>query len=353
MNEIQLSLLGLGIGALLLVVAYNRWLERKYRKANAPEPVATAPEEDAASADSGRQEPHWDHADGAAIDTAQSEPALSDRQTSAESSASSPEPLAALTEVETWVDAIATIRFYEPRSAGSIRETVEQMGTQRFERIEFYAADAWHRSDALAADTLVSNLRCRLQLASRRGPIAPETLNDWMRSVESLAHVLSAGLSVEAESSILERANNLDAFCVRVDTLISLNLRPREAVVTALNVLTQQAAALNLSGDFPAYVRLNASGDVDFQVVADQGSGLFSLVMDFPQVLRPDAVVTDMLDLARTLSAALNADIVDDAARPLGEDGMAVLVHQVVKLNAMLQAQGIEAGSPLARRLFS
>ena len=31
MNELQLSLLGLGLVAILLVVVYNRWLERKYR----------------------------------------------------------------------------------------------------------------------------------------------------------------------------------------------------------------------------------------------------------------------------------------------------------------------------------
>ena len=70
-------------------------------------------------------------------------------------------------------------------------------------------------------------------------------------------------------------------------------------------------------------------------------------------MLRPDAVVVEMLDLARTLATTLDADIVDDAGRAMSEEGMALLVNQVIRLNAMLQAQGIEPGSALAHRLFS
>jgi len=61
----------------------------------------------------------------------------------------------------------------------------------------------------------------------------------------------------------------------------------------------------------------------------------------------------EMLDLARTLANELDADIVDVAGRTMSDEGMGLLVHQVIRLNAMLQAQGIEPGSALARRLFS
>ena len=351
MNELQLSLLGLGLLAILLVLVYNRWLERKYRKQHAPEPeVRTEPEIVVQPTDAGRQEPQWDHAEPLP-QTAASEPQLAVAESLAVA-ADLPTPLPALTEVESWVDAIATLRFYEPRSAGSIRDTIEQMGAARFERIEFYTGDAWHLADKLPADALVSNIRCRLQLATRRGAVGPDTLHEWMRVVESLAQVLSAGLSVEAETKLLERAGNLDAFCVRVDALINLNLRVRDAAVMTPQ-LPSRLAELGLAGDYPTLARISASGDVDFQVVADEASGQVSLILDLPQVARPDLVVGEMLALAQSLAVTLDAEIVDDGGRPLGEAGMALLSNQVVRLAAMLQAQGIEPGSPLSRRLFS
>ena len=351
MNELQLSLLGLGLLAILLVLAYNRWLERKYRKQHAPEPeVRTELETVVQPTNVGRQEPHWDHAEPLP-QTHTDEPQLAGAE-SLTVAADLPTPLPALTEVEAWVDAIATLRFYEPRSAGSIRDTIEQMGAARFERIEFYTGDAWHLADKLPADALVSNIRCRLQLATRRGPVGPDTLHEWMRVVESLAQVLSAGLSVEAETKLLERAANLDAFCVRVDALINLNLRARDAVAMTPQ-FASTLAALGLAGDYPALARINASGDVDFQVVADEAAGQVSLILDLPQVARPDLVVGEMLALAQSLAVTLDAEIVDDGGRSLGEAGMALLSNQVVRLAAMLQAQGIEPGSPLSRRLFS
>ena len=359
MNELQLSLLGLGVLAILLVVIYNRWLERRYRQRHAPAPVPASeaiqePQGDgvleALSSSAGdRQEPQWDHADPLPQD-AGDEPRLMAGETL--SNVPMPEPLPALTEVEAWVDAIATLRFYEPRTAGSIRATVEQMGSTRFERIECYTGDVWHSIDKLPADALVSNIRCRLQLATRRGPVAPDALHEWMRGVESLAQVLSAGLSVETEAKMLERAANLDAFCARVDALINLNLRVRDPEA-AVPKMHSQLAALGLAEGYPACARFNAQGDVDFQVLADEAQGLISLTLDFPQVTRPDLAVTDMLEMARTLAMGLDAEIVDDGGRPLGEAGMALLSNQVVRLAAMLQAQGIEPGSPLSRRLFS
>ena len=354
MNELQLSLVGLGLIAILLVVVYNRWLERKYRKTHGLESAAPVSAEPVVGlADEGRQEPQWAQDEpalaGMVVEPSNRvEPGLNDIDDVQGMS----EPLPTLSDVEAWVDAIATLRFYEPRSAGSIRETIEQLGANRFERIECYSGDAWHLADKLPADALVSNVRCRLQLASRRGPVSPDALHAWVLAIESLAQMLSAGLSVESESTILERASSLDVFCARVDALISLNLRARDKGA----MVPQFPAKLNavgLSGSYPALARLNVYGDVDFQVLADDAQGLVSLIMDVPHVIRPDLVIAEMFDQARSLATALDAEIVDDDGRLLGDDGMLLLSNQVVRLAAMLQAQGIEPGSPLARRLFS
>lgn len=356
MNELQLSLVGLGLLAILLVVVYNRWLERKYRKTQETDVRVTASvDEDVAPRAPGeaRHEPQWDHDESAPPSDPSDVIAKTDPVLNHEAVVQGvPEPLPALSDVEAWVDAIATLRFYEPRSAGSIRETIEQVGAARFERIEFYTGDAWHQAEKLPADALVSNVRCRLQLASRRGPVMPDALHAWMLAMENLAQLLSAGLSVESESTILERASSLDVFCARVDALISLNLRARDHS-EMVSQFPKKLNALGLSGAYPAFARVNVYGDVDYQVVADDAKGQVSLVMDFPHVTRPDLVVAEMFEQARALATGLDADIVDDDGRVLGDEGMLLLSNQVVRLAAMLQAQGIEPGSGLARRLFS
>ena len=350
MNELQLSLVGLGLGAIVLVVIYNRWVEHKHRKLIAPPPEPVVPESTEVPISTDRQEPVWDH-ENSVVDLVVTEP-MAD-PAAMDTPSVMPEPIAVLSEVESWVDAIATLRFYEPRTAGSIRDTLNQMGAERFERVDFYSGDGWHGADVLPNSAVVSNLRARMQLASRRGPVSPDSLHEWMRSLESLAQMLSAGLSVESEATLIDRAANLDAFCVRVDALISLNLKLRQDIATTFEQLTSNANLHGLTGEFPNYARIGATGEVDFQVQADQNAGLVSLILDFPHVLRPDAVVGEMLELARTLSISLDAEIVDDAGRGMSEEGMALLVNQVIRLNAMLQAQGIEPGSALAHRLFS
>lgn len=355
MNELQLSLLGLGVLAILLVLIYNRWLERKYQKQREiqQEPSVEL-EPSAAKSAAARQEPQWDHgeSEGRANNDAIASVAVESAQAIASGLGDLSEPLPTLSDAEAWVDAIASLRFYEPRSAGSIRDTIEQMGDQRFERVDCYAGDAWHATDKLPADALVSNVRCRLQLATRRGAVLPDRLHEWMRSVEDLAETLSAGLSVESEATILERARNLDAFCARVDALINLNLRARDPAVMVPK-FSRILSGHGLTGTYPALEKLNVFGDVDFRVMADEATGLVSVTLDFPHVTRPDLAVIEMLSLARSLAGELNAEIVDDEGRQLGEEGMTLLSNQVVRLGAMLQAQGIEPGSALSRRLFS
>lgn len=342
MNELQLSLLGLGAIAILMVIVYNRWVERKHLKLTSPVAEEVVVEEIDQSLTEGRQEPIWEHGTEVTV--------INDLSSNNQSLI---EPLAALTEAESWIDAIATLRFYETRTAGSIRETITQMGLERFERIEFYSGDGWHKAETLPSEAVVSNLRSRLQLASRRGPVSSDTLHSWMRSLESLAQMLSAGLSVESENSLIDRATNLDAFCARVDALINISLKPSGSINASCDKLMSEATTFNLIGEYPNYVRLSGEGEVDFQVHIDPDNLSICLTLDFPHVQRPDSVVIEMLDLARQLSTHLEAAIVDDSGLPLSEDGMALLANQVIRLNAMLQAQGIEPGSVLARRLFA
>ena len=107
MNEMQLSLLGLGLGAIVLVLMYDRWQERKHRQLHAPAPEGVAAQETPVEPSGERQEPMWDQGEAGTASAdltaaASVEPALA-----------MSEPVAALTEAETWVDAIATLRFYD------------------------------------------------------------------------------------------------------------------------------------------------------------------------------------------------------------------------------------------------
>ena len=59
------------------------------------------------------------------------------------------------------------------------------------------------------------------------------------------------------------------------------------------------------------------------------------------------------VEFTRALADALSAAIVDDNRQPLDDAALGKIRAQVQALYARMENQGIEAGSPLALRLFS
>jgi ZipA, C-terminal FtsZ-binding domain len=73
-------------------------------------------------------------------------------------------------------------------------------------------------------------------------------------------------------------------------------------------------------------------------------------VAQTPESLEPFA---SLQDLARRLGRELDADLVDEAGRPLGPHAFAAINEQLATLYKALASRDLAAGSVAARRLFS
>jgi FtsZ-interacting cell division protein ZipA len=64
-------------------------------------------------------------------------------------------------------------------------------------------------------------------------------------------------------------------------------------------------------------------------------------------------MLAEMTRLADAFAKALGGQVVDDNRKPLTEAGFASIRRSLERVFHDMEANGIPAGSPLARRLFS
>ena len=72
-----------------------------------------------------------------------------------------------------------------------------------------------------------------------------------------------------------------------------------------------------------------------------------------PCVAHGERVFNQMVDLARRFADVLHGTLVDDNRRPLSENALEPIRKQIGQYQALMAAQHVPAGSPLAQRLFS
>ena len=63
--------------------------------------------------------------------------------------------------------------------------------------------------------------------------------------------------------------------------------------------------------------------------------------------------MAEMVRMAQTLAEKLGGQLVDDNRKPLTDPGLASIRRTLEKIVHDMEAHGIPAGSPLARRLFA
>jgi hypothetical protein len=81
-------------------------------------------------------------------------------------------------------------------------------------------------------------------------------------------------------------------------------------------------------------------------------SGL-TFALDLPLVANAPAVLAEMVTTAELFASTLGGQMVDDARKPLTEQGIVSIRRSLEKIAQEMEAQGIPAGGALARRLFT
>jgi FtsZ-interacting cell division protein ZipA len=217
----------------------------------------------------------------------------------------------------------------------------------------------------LAAAGEYNKLRVGLQLAERKGAASQQELTDFAVMTQAVAEALGASSTPAEPDAALQRAQQLDALCTDVDVQVGLNLITRGggAPGTRIRALAE-AHGLVLERDGRFHRRDETGLELytlcNMEAPAFSAEGMkelategLTLLFDVARVPGGIVAFDRFVEFARALADALPGAIVDDNRQPLDDAALGRIRTQVQALYASMENQGIEAGSPLALRLFS
>lgn len=368
-SELQIALIGAGLGAVVLIVGYNKWQERKHRnkaekafKSEARdvllEPRAASGVADEAGERAVRREP------GIGSFNEVTETPRPVREASIKrSSPEVPELLDARADCVIRLEAIEPLdvqRVWRAQSEqlAGLSKPVRWFGFNDAENLWFpigpNSAGACHWFCAA------------LQLVDRRGSIGESDFMRFSGGVQRVADMVMAlppGLPARAET--LNNATEVDRFCADVDVQIGVNV-----------VATQRPFEGREIEKLARRFELTLPGDGSFHAQADDGTTLFTLanlegglfasesmsslatggvtlVIDVPCVRDGVAAFDRMMNIANEFARQLDGTVVDDNRAPFGTEAADLIRSQIRQFQDRMSEQGIPAGGLLARRLFA
>ncbi len=360
-SELQIALIGAGLAAVVLVVGYNKWQERKHRRdaerafRSDHRDVLLEPRAEAEPGESAeRREPGIGAGEGA-----------SPRFTEVPLKRAAPELPRLL---DSRADCVIRLEAIEALDVGTLwlAQTEHLAGLSKPVRwFGFNDADnVWLPLNA--GSTGACHCFCAaLQLVNRQGSIGETDFMRFTGGVQRVADAVMAlppGLPLRAET--LNRATELDRFCADVDVQIGVNVVARDGQFEGRDIqrvaerlglrLAPDGVFHAVEGEASLFTLANLEADA---FAPDSLKGMvtrgLTLVIDVPRVASGGAAFDRMMRTANDIAAELGGDVVDDNRAPFGAEAAAIIRGQIEQFQARMDEVGMPAGGPLAQRLFA
>jgi FtsZ-interacting cell division protein ZipA len=411
MNELQVSLLAIGVVVIFAVLAFNRWQERKYRR-QAEQRFASQQDDILLNEEAFKErvEPMLEAMPEAEVDVPDeselepdTQPVWNPPETEKDTVTETPYPEAepaktgaeavppetvpfeaeptlvqesapalmreAVLEPDAATEYIATLSASDPISAHALVLVLQQLKSvgkplrwmgQRLHRSN------WEEIIQAAPSTEFVKLAACMQLADRNGPVRSEELDAFCNMAQAVAANLYAVIDCPDKQAALATAADLDQFCADVDVLIGFNIISKDGspfAGTKLRGLAESAG-------------MKLMPDGSFHFLNDDGAQLFSLgnlesapfsadtmklltthgvtfLFDVPKAAGGVQAFKQMLLTARQFVGPLGALMVDDNRRELTDAGIDKIRLQLAAIYEKMEQQGIHPGSPRSKRLFA
>ena len=355
MSELQLYLLAGGAVFVAAVWGYNIWQERKARR-RAEKAFGEGPGD--ALFEDGRREPSLGPLPPAGkLD--ETIPPSPRRMNTEELEA----PGGPAAEISNRIDTVAVILADDPVMAEQLEPLLNALQSHTTPvHVEGIVDEQWHPIETSPRRSW-RELRVGLQLASRSGPVSEEEIERFNRAIAEFAASVGAVSQREAPNAAVTRARDLDRFAAAADIEVALNVVGQFGATFVLSRVKSLALEMGMSetgaGDLVSY---GADGMAEFAVrCLDDAQGKagaqhctgLTFALDLPHASNPGEALSNMTAAAREFADKLAGELVDDNRKPLTEPGLASIRRSLEKIAADMDAHGIPAGGPLARRLFS
>jgi len=363
LSELQLSLIGAGLTAVVGVWSYNSW--QGYRQRKLAESLGnTEPVDLLMRGESGADETAADAFNPAPQRIEPAFAASDDIGPTSEPGDSEPP----VDFADDFIDCIVRLEAAEMVAAPLFWAAQRQLLGGLEERLRWSGLDEnsgqWRHIRAHDA-TSYRHLRAALQIADRNGPIDEVELASFYAGVRRLAEDFQVVAEFPAPSVVLAHARALDEFCASVDWLISLNVvnlagQPI-AAVRLIDLATETSLWLKDDGVFHAE---DTSGQTLF-TLSDLGGKPFAdglgslslngvtLSVDVPRVVDGSHAFDRLLEVARQLKVAFEGTLVDDQRTPLSDEMLVTIRAKIGEFQERLSAREIPAGGRRALRLYS
>lgn len=278
------------------------------------------------------------------------------------------EPIALPDGVNQQIDLIALLYLPQPASGRALREFLLSLADID-KPIYAYGLDQdgiWHLLTREQESALFTRAICNVQLADRSGPISKDSLNRFQQTVDSMGAQLAAQIEWFGSGDPLRNAQELDQFCIEVDKMVGFHLVQGESgpftgtkfrglVEAGGLVLHEDGSFYHESGHEQATFSLihQDSNPFSYEMLRTSVIRGVTFQLDIPRVKNCQEVFNHMVLMARQMEHSLNARLVDDNNRPLGDTQIEKIRQQLKVIHVKMVTRGIIPGSDDALRLFS
>jgi hypothetical protein len=266
------------------------------------------------------------------------------------------------------IDAIACLHLDTPISAElalAHLPPTRRLGTKPF-LIEGLNANrgAW---ELPAVGQHYREFQAGVQLANRVGALSQIEYSEFVQKVQGFADGVGAMAELPDMVDAVGRGRELDAFASAHDAQLNLSLRANGAAwsVGYLHQCAQRHGFV--AGGLPGRLVLPGledgsppmlvlAFDAQAAMAEDPGHAAvreLQLTLDVPQTPASAEPFPAWHQVARLLSAEMDASMIDDSGHPILLHAFATIGEDLAKLYAALAARDLAAGSAAARRLFS
>lgn len=266
------------------------------------------------------------------------------------------------------VDAIVPLSIDAPVSGELVLShwpATRRAGTKPFyiEGLNVESGD-WEQP---AAQQRYSELQAGVQLANRSGALNEIEYSEFVHKLQAFAEGVGAMPDFPDMLDVVARARELDGFAGPLDAQLTVRLIAR-SVAWSVGYVQQCAARQGLvSGAVIGRLVLPAPEagappvlllEFDAQAALaeePQAAALREVVLslDVPQTPANVEAFPTWHKVAHALAEDMDADLVDDAGRPITLHAFDAIGKDLAQLYAALELHDLAAGSPAARRLFS
>ena len=266
-------------------------------------------------------------------------------------------------EISSRIDTVAVILADDPVMSEQLEPLLDVLQSHTTPvHVEGIVDEQWHPIETSPRRSW-RELRVGLQLASRSGPMAEEEIEAFNRAIADFAASVGAVSQREAPNAAAARARDLDRFCADADIEVAINVVGQFGATFAVARVkslalehgiseTGSGELVSFASDGTAEFVIRRLDDAHAKAAAHYHTGL-TFALDLPRVEDPAAALAGMVRTAQSFAEKLGGQLVDDNRRPLTDAGIASIRRSLEKIVHDMEAHGIPAGGPLARRLFS